>query len=143
MNTTSSTLYTREILRLATALPYDDKLASPDGTATCRAPLCGSEVTAQVMRDANGTIAAIAFRARACALGQASAALLREHGEGLSLAELGEVRQALAEYLGGGDGAALPWTALEAFEAAKAHNARHGAILLPYDALIAAIQDAA
>ena len=138
MNAPANTLYSRDILRLATALPHDDRLASPDGAASCRAPICGSEVTADVALT-NGRIAAVAFRAHACALGQASAALLREHAVGLDSNALLTARAALMAYLGGDDAAALPWDALRHFAPAQNHTARHGAILLPYDALLGAI----
>jgi NifU-like protein involved in Fe-S cluster formation len=142
MTVSSASLYSQEILRLATALPHDDRLSAITASAKHRAPLCGSEVTAEVLLRPDRRIDAIAFRARACALGQASSALLREHGIGLDLKEIVAVRDALERFLGGHDALALPWAALEAFRPAQAHSARHGAILLPYDALIAAMQDA-
>ncbi len=137
----AATLYNTSILRLATGLPHDDRLAEPDGSATHRAPICGSEMSAEVMVK-DGVITAAAFRARACALGQASAALLRDHAVGLGSADIIAARAILNEYLSGGDGVALPWEELAHFAAARSHPARHGAILLPYEALIAAIEDA-
>ncbi len=140
MNAPANTLYSREILRLATALPHNDHLELPDGAASRRAPICGSEVTAEVAL-ANGRIIAVAFRAHACALGQASAALLRDHALGLDSSALMTARAALEAFLGGANAAALPWDALRHFAPAQNHSARHGAILLPYDALLAAIED--
>jgi NifU-like protein involved in Fe-S cluster formation len=142
MSAPAATLYTREILRLATALPHDDRLAAPQGSASCRAPICGSEVTAEVVCGADGAIKELAFRARACALGQASAALLREQAVGLDASAIAAARDALARYLDG-EAIALPWDALGHFDAARSHSARHGAILLPYNALLAALEDAA
>jgi NifU-like protein involved in Fe-S cluster formation len=142
MSAPAATLYTREILRLATALPHDDRLTAPHGSASCRAPVCGSEVTAEVALNADGRIATLALRARACALGQASAALLHEHATGLNAAAIEDARNALSLYLCG-VAAQLPWEAMTHFEGAKSHQARHGAILLPYDALLAALEDAA
>jgi NifU-like protein involved in Fe-S cluster formation len=142
MSALAGTLYTHEILRLATALPHDDRLSDPQGSASCRAPVCGSEVTAEVALSADGRIATLALRARACALGQASAALLREHAVGLDAAAIEDARNALSLYLCGAV-AQLPWQAMAHFEGAKSHSARHGAILLPYDALLAALEDAA
>jgi NifU-like protein involved in Fe-S cluster formation len=124
------------------ALPHEDRLFDSIASATRRAPLCGSEMSADVSLTPDQHIVAVAFRARACALGQASAALLREHAVGLSLADLAAARGALERFLGGDDGAALPWSALEVFRPAQEHAARHGAILLPYDALIAAAEGA-
>jgi NifU-like protein involved in Fe-S cluster formation len=142
MSATAATLYTHAILRLATALPHDDRLSAPQGSASCRSLVCGSEVTAEVVCGLDGAISELAFRAVACALGQASAALLREHALGLDAAAIAGARVALARYLDGDD-VALPWNELTHFNAARSHSARHGAILLPYDALLAALEDAA
>ncbi len=58
---------------------------------------------------------------------------------GLKSADISNARAALAAFLAGDDSAVLPWEALSHFAAARSHPARHGAILLPYDALLAAI----
>jgi NifU-like protein involved in Fe-S cluster formation len=142
MNAPASNLYSRDILRLAMALPHEDRLIAPDGSATCRAPLCGSEMTAEVALGINGTIAALAIRAHACALGQASAAMVRERATGLDRGSLIEVRDALQSLLTGDEPRALPWDELRHFSAARDHKARHGAILLPYEALLKALDDA-
>jgi NifU-like protein involved in Fe-S cluster formation len=138
MSTPASNLYSREILRLATALPHDDRLENAEGTATRRAPICGSEVTAEVSLN-NGQIIGIAFRTHACALGQASAALLREHATGMDNSTIVEARAALVGFLNDDDSQPLPWEAMRHFAPARRHPARHGAILLPYDALLAAL----
>ncbi|WP_431806680.1 Fe-S cluster assembly sulfur transfer protein SufU [Microbacterium paraoxydans] len=54
-------------------------------------PTCGDEITLQVHRGADGTIEAIAWEGHGCAISQASASLLAELAEGLSVPEL-EVR---------------------------------------------------
>lgn len=54
-------------------------------------PTCGDEVTLQVHRAADGTIEAIAWEGHGCAISQASASLLAELAEGLSVTDL-EVR---------------------------------------------------
>ncbi|MCK2035664.1 SUF system NifU family Fe-S cluster assembly protein [Microbacterium sp. SSW1-49] len=54
-------------------------------------PTCGDEVTLQVHRAADGTVEAIAWEGHGCAISQASASLLAELAEGLSVADL-EVR---------------------------------------------------
>jgi NifU-like protein involved in Fe-S cluster formation len=142
MTVPAASLYSREILRLATALPHDDRLSEITGSAMRRSPICGSEVTAEVLLGPDRRIEAIAFRARACALGQASSALLREHGIGMDFIEVVAARDALERFLGGHDAVTLSGAALDVFKPAQAHSARHGAILLPYDALMAAMQDA-
>ncbi|MEV8250284.1 Fe-S cluster assembly sulfur transfer protein SufU [Microbacterium sp. NPDC076768] len=54
-------------------------------------PTCGDEITLQVHRDADGGIEAIAWEGHGCAISQASASLLAELAEGLSVPDL-EVR---------------------------------------------------
>jgi NifU-like protein involved in Fe-S cluster formation len=134
-------LYSLDILRLATSLPHNETLESPQGRATCRAPVCGSEVTVDVMLDDTAHITGLAIRAKACALGQASAAVLRTQAVGQDVAQIIQVRDALKLSLQRGSGH-LPWAELEPFRYASDFPARHGAIMLPFDTLIAALEEA-
>ncbi|MGL5837785.1 MAG: iron-sulfur cluster assembly scaffold protein [Sphingorhabdus sp.] len=134
-----SALYSKDLLRLAAGLPHGDRLAEPTGTATLRSPVCGSEIAADILMNNDGRVAALAFRARACAMGQASAALLRDIAIGHSLTEIESARAALAAALSGAGDFADIWPELAIFEPAQTHPGRHAAILLPYDALIAAV----
>jgi NifU-like protein involved in Fe-S cluster formation len=137
---TVQTLYSRDVLRLATSLPHDDRINSIDGSATLRAPVCGSEMSVDVMLDA-GRISKIAFRARACALGQASAAILRTRAVGLDAVDIAAIRNQMEQVLKGVDLGPF-WPELAALAYAREYPARHGAILLPYDTLLAALAEA-
>ena len=137
---TEHSLYRREILRLATSLPHSDFLETPQGSATCRAPVCGSEVTVDVVTSGN-IINGIAIRAKACALGQASAAVLRSKAIGQNAAQISKVRDALKAALQNGSGD-LEWAELEPFRCASDFPARQGAIILPFDTLLAALEKA-
>jgi NifU-like protein involved in Fe-S cluster formation len=139
---TTHRLYSIEILRLATSLPHHDTLENHNGTATCRSPVCGSEMTVDVTMDDANQIAALAIRAKACALGQASAAVLRAKAPGRNAAHIVQVRDNLKAALQQGSGD-LVWAALEPFRYASDFPARHGAIMLPFDTLIAALEKAA
>lgn len=136
----AQSLYSHDILRLTSSLPHDDRLAEPQGCATCRAPLCGSEMTVDVKLDDAGQIAAIAIRARACAMGQAAAAIVREQAVGHDKADIVGIRDNLVQILAG-DSLSLAWPALEAFARARDYPARHGAILLPFETLLAAMEN--
>lgn len=133
-------LYSKDILRLAASLPHGDRLEGAGATASRRSPVCGSEIAADVQCGAEGRIEALAFRARACALGQASAAALRTSGIGRGAGEIAAMRAALAAALSGAQGFEGCWPELAVFAPARAHPARHAAILLPYDAVLAAIE---
>ena len=67
-------LYSQRILALAADIPHPGRLENPTASARKRSPLCGSVVTVDVVtRD--GKIVEYAQDVKACALGQASAAL--------------------------------------------------------------------
>lgn len=133
-------LYSRDILRLAASLPLNDRLAAADASATRRSPVCGSEISADVTVK-NGLLTGVALRGRACALGQASAAVLRGAAIGWTTGNVAEARAALALALAGEGGFDRCLPALAVFEVARAYPARHPAILLPYDALLAAMAE--
>jgi NifU-like protein involved in Fe-S cluster formation len=133
----ASSLYSREVLRLATSLPHDDRLNDPQGSATCRSPVCGSEMSVDVTLN-EGRISQIAIRARACALGQASAAVLREKAFGLTAADIKAAHAKIESALKSGSD--IGWPELEPLAYARDYPARHGAILLPFETLLAAIK---
>ena len=134
-------LYSLEVLRLATSLPHNDTLETPQGSATCRALVCGSEMTVDVALGDTNHIIGLAIRAKACALGQASAAVLRTKALGHDAAHIRTVSDNLKIALQQGSGG-LAWPELEPFRYASDFPARHGAILLPFDTLIAALEKA-
>ena len=68
-------LYSGQILALAADIPHTGRLDAPQASVKKRSPLCGSTVTVDLVLD-GGRIADFAQNVRACALGQASAAIL-------------------------------------------------------------------
>jgi NifU-like protein involved in Fe-S cluster formation len=131
----AQSLYSRDILRLAMELPHDDRLSAPTGSATHRSALCGSEMTVDVAVD-KGVIEAVAIRANACALGQASASLLRRWAIGKSIGETQNMAQQVGAAL---DGLGAMPAEYEVLAYAIDYPARHGAILLPFVTLLAAV----
>jgi len=138
-----STLYSRDILRLAASIPNLGALERADARVEKRAPLCGSRVAVAVALDPAGRIAALGQEVKACALGQASAALMGAHAVGRTAAELDQARAQLAAYLAGTSDDPGPWPGLAVFAQARAYPARHGAILLPFEAAAEAAAAAA
>ena len=135
-------LYTLDILRLAASLPEPAPLDRVDGRASERSPTCGSTIETEVALDADGNVAALSQAVHACAFGQATAALLQAHALGRSDQEIEAATGELAAWLSG-DGAALPgWPGIAALEPARSRRGRHGAILLPFRALVAAMRAA-
>lgn len=139
----SGALYTRAILRLAVSIPHQQRLDNPDGTAELRSRTCGSKVAADVMLTDSGRLKDLGLEISACALGQASAAILGAQAVGKSAAEIGYVRSDLAAFLEGSGESPGQWPDMDKLTAAQDHKGRHAAILLPYDAVIAAFADAA
>jgi NifU-like protein involved in Fe-S cluster formation len=136
-------LYSRRILALAADIPHAARLAHPDGSAVKRSPLCGSTVTVDVTLDGD-RIADIGQDVKACALGQASAAVLGAAAVGRTRAEIEAARDALKAMLKeGGAAPAAPFEALEALKPARDYKNRHASILLAWDAALAAMDEAA
>jgi NifU-like protein involved in Fe-S cluster formation len=133
-------LYTIEILRLAGSLPDPVKLERVDGTAELRSPTCGSTLRTEVQVE-NGLVSAVSQQVRACAFGQAAAALVAQHARGRTRDEVAEALAALSAWLDGSRDDPGGW-GLEALAPARSRTSRHGAIVLPLRALLAAIEDA-
>jgi len=127
-------LYSRDILRLAAAIPHLGRLEDPQGSAEKRSPVCGSLVAVDVALDGEGRIAALGQDVKACALGQASAALMAGHALGRSGDEIAAARDSLAAYLAGGRDDPGDWPGLEVFAGARGFAARHASILLAFEA---------
>jgi NifU-like protein involved in Fe-S cluster formation len=128
-------LYDRRIRDLAASVDSIGPLAAPDASATAHSRLCGSRVTADIcLRD--GVIAAYGHRVRACLIGQASAALLARLIVGRSPAELRAGTQAMRALLADREVPPTePWRAFEIFLPVADFPSRHGAALLPFEAV--------
>jgi NifU-like protein involved in Fe-S cluster formation len=133
-------LYTTEILRLAASLGEPHPLDREDGRAELLSRTCGSRVSMTVQLDDKRRVDRISMQVQACAFGQASAALLERHIRGRTHGEVSQAMLSLSHWLAGDheDGC---WPGIKALEPARARAGRHGAILLPFRALLAAIDD--
>ena len=125
-------LYNQAILRLASAIPHEGRLADAHASATRVSPICGSRVIAHVALGPDGRVGRFAQEVRACALGQAAAAILGEGVIGCTPGELAAACDGLAAFLK--DEAPAPWPALGVFAPARPYRARHPSILLAFDA---------
>ena len=136
-------LYSTRILGLAAAIPHLGRLPAPQGSARRRSPLCGSTVTADVVVK-EGRVAGFAQDVKACALGQASAAILGEAVVGRTLPELQAARDALRAMLKeGGPVPAAPFQGYEVLAPARDYKNRHASILLALEAVCEAMEAAA
>ena len=131
-------LYTTEILRLAVSLPEARTLEREDGQAELRSPTCGSRVRTLVQVGEDGSVIALSQQVRACAFGQASAAILQHAAVGSASPD---VEQAVADITAwlAGSGSIPTWPGIAALAPARSRTGRHGAILLPFRTLAAAL----
>lgn len=135
-------LYSTEILRLAASLYGPRELDRVDGGAELRSPTCGSRISTSVQLDRDRRVEAISQQVHACAFGQASAALLERHAFGSAHDDISQALILLSRWLAEEQEDPGGWPGIVALEAARKRKARHGAILLPFRALLAAIEAA-
>ncbi|MBB5723867.1 NifU-like protein involved in Fe-S cluster formation [Loktanella ponticola] len=135
-------LYSGRILALAADMPRTTRIASPDGTAKKRSPLCGSTVTVDVVLT-DGHVSDYAQDVKACALGQAAASVIGSAVVGLTPAQIEHGRAELHAMLKeNGPVPAAPFDGLDVLEPAKEYKNRHASILLAFDATLEAINAA-
>ena len=138
----AAALYTGEVLALATALaryPLADDLPLR-GEARSRS--CGSTLAMGLALDPADRIRRIGLVARACAIGQAAAAIFAEAAAGRSRSDLAESEAALSAWLAG-ETAMPDWPGLDAIAMAAAYPGRHGAMVLPWRAALNALSSGA
>ena len=135
-------LYSQRILALAADVPYHTRLNVPDITITKRSPLCGSTVTVDVSLDDEGWVAAFGQDVKACALGQASAAVFASEVIGRSFAEIQAARDELKAMLREqAEPPAAPFDGYETLLPARDYRNRHASILLVPDATAEAMEE--
>jgi NifU-like protein involved in Fe-S cluster formation len=126
-------LYSPALLALATELanfPLDDRFAH---RAEARSRTCGSVIAMGLTLDDAGRVTDIGMQVSACAIGQASAALLARNAADCDGQLITDTHGAIDQWLAG-TGALPAWPGLEALAPARAHPGRHGALLLPWTA---------
>ena len=133
-------LYSAKILKLAADMPRAGRLTAPDATSEKIAKLCGSKVTVDVKVE-DGVVVDFAQDVRACALGQASAAVLGAHVVGASIDEIEVARDALSAMLkAGGPHPTGRFAELAVLEVVKDYPARHASTLLAFEATVEAVR---
>lgn len=135
-------LYSQRILALAANIPHARRLENPTATVRKRSPLCGSTVTVDVVvRD--GRIVEYGQDVRACALGQASAALSGAVMIGRTREEVERARDELRAMLKeNGPVPSPPFVGYEALLPAREYRNRHASILLALEATAEAMEQA-
>ncbi|MBM7067698.1 iron-sulfur cluster assembly scaffold protein [Actibacterium sp. 188UL27-1] len=133
-------LYSGRILALASDIPLVGRLDTPDTTAKRRSPLCGSTVTVDLCLDGD-RVTDFRQEVKACALGQAAAAVLAQNVIGRTEAELVTARDALRAMLkDDGPVPAAPFDGFDVLKPAVGFKNRHASILLALEATTDALQ---
>ena len=135
-------LYQKNLLRLAANAVGDGTLDNPDASETLDNPTCGDRITIQVKLE-DGRITHLNHQNRSCVLCQAAASLMSESAIGREASEISATRDNLQSLLQGEAVQFTPeWKKLEFFNVVSAHKSRHNCVLLPFDALIKALETA-
>ena len=135
-------LYSGRILKLAANMPRAGRLAAPHASAEKVSKLCGSKITVDVVVE-DGVVSDFAQDVRACALGQAAAAILGEHVMGASLSEIEVARDALRAMLkADGPPPEGRFSELVVLAPVKDYPARHTSTMLAFEAAAEAVRTA-
>jgi len=127
-------LYSAKILKLAANIPRAGRLAAPDASSEKVSKLCGSRVVVD-LRVEDGRVVDFAQDVQACALGQASAAVLGENVVGARVDEIESARDQLRAMLkAGGPAPEGRFVDLKVLEPVKDYPARHASTLLAFEA---------
>ncbi|WP_296478575.1 iron-sulfur cluster assembly scaffold protein [Roseinatronobacter sp.] len=135
-------LYSGRILALAADIPHQSRLDAPQISVKRRSPLCGSTVIVDLdMHD--GRVSRFGQDVKACALGQAAAAILGQSVIGRTAQELATARDQLRAMLTkGGPVPDAPFDGFEVLLPAQDYRNRHASILLALDAAAEASAEA-
>ena len=135
-------LYNTDVLTLAGNISHVGRLPAPDASVRKVSKLCGSWLEVDVKVDGE-TVTDFALRLQACALGQASAAILAQHVIGATLDELRTAQDGLRAMLKeGGEAPTGRFAALGLLAEVANYPARHTSTMLAFDAVVAAVEQA-
>ncbi|MGQ4273049.1 iron-sulfur cluster assembly scaffold protein [Terrihabitans sp. B22-R8] len=132
-------IYNRRILELAADIPHLGRLERPDASATAHSKLCGSTVTVDLVMNGDRVVD-FAHDVKACALGQASSAIMGANIIGATAAELRSARASVQAMLKeGGPPPEGRFADAAVLEPVRDYKARHASTLLTFDAVVEAI----
>lgn len=135
-------LYSARILALAADIPNLGRLEAADASAKRRSPLCGSSVTADVTV-IDGRLADLGLDVKACALGQAAAAIASAGAKDVPFEDIIKARDQLRAMLKGkGPVPDAPFDGFDVLTPAVEYKNRHASIMLTFDAIVEAMEQA-
>jgi NifU-like protein involved in Fe-S cluster formation len=136
-------IYNSKLLELAAHIPCSERLRAPDATTTAHSKLCGSTITIDVQMSGD-RVTGFGQTVKACLLGQATAAIVGAHIIGATAAEVQAAAAAMRSMLKeNGSPPTGRFADLRLLEPARHYKARHGSVLLVFDALEQALDEIA
>ena len=132
-------IYQQAIKTLAAEAVGEGTLVAADGRAFLDNPLCGDCVEMQVRMD-GPRIAALAHRVKGCLLCRAAASAIGKHAVGADRAAIERIEAEVGTQLRTGAPAPGSWPALSVFAPVHGHPSRYRCVLLPFEALLAAMK---
>lgn len=135
----SGALYSIDVLRMAARVADFPPLSDASLREERRSPTCGSRMTVTLDLADDGTVRAIGLDAKACALGQAAAAIMALGAKGRSAVEIAAAGEAWRAYLAGETDALPDWPELGLLAAGRDYPARHPSMRLAFEAASAAL----
>jgi nitrogen fixation NifU-like protein len=136
----TSQLYNDAILAEAKAAVGSGTLPAPDASVICDNPLCGDRVAVDLSLS-GARIGGFAHRTRGCLLTQAAASVVGRHVAGANGEEIRRAANELRRLLAG-EPVVPGWPELAMFAPVSAVRSRHECVLLPFDALTQALEQA-
>ena len=135
-----SDLYSEKILEIMAQIPAMPRLACPDASARRVSPVCGSMIEVD-LKVSDGRISAFGQAVSACALGQASAAIVAKQIVGSTPDEMRLVRTQMHAMLkaAGPFPADAKWAELQCLAPVRDYPPRHSSTLLVFDAVVDAL----
>lgn len=132
-------VYNAKLLGFAGNIGRIGRLPAPQASATAHSKLCGSTVTVDVLVE-DGTVSDFGHVVKACALGQASSAIMAANIVGATAAELRETRAAMLRMLKeNGPPPEGRFADLRYLEPVRDYKARHASTMLTFDAVVDAL----
>ena len=134
-------IYNTKLLELAADIPHSERLAAPDASVTAHSKLCGSTVSVD-LKMAGDRVTNYGQSIKACLLGQSAASIVGREIIGASAKELRKVRDEMHRMLKeNGPPPTGRFAELEVLEPVRHYKARHGSVMLVFDAVVEAVNE--
>src|SRR5262245_41974730 len=138
----SDELYHQAILELAKKARGASRLEAPQASVRVDNPLCGDRVTLD-LNLSDGRVLNVGHKVRGCLLCEAAAAAIQERAPGETPAALRALTQELGDAIARSpETAGRRWPELAAFAPVHVHKSRYECVLLPFEALTQALDQA-